>query len=196
MRFTEIFEDVSPEELSSIERLLNDKVWMPSSLMKSDGPVIKLVLPKNTHFSDRTAQRGSEQNISAKEIATLLAKAKSDPSNPYYDQLQKFAVDDNANHTLNIKDPISGLKIPLSIQHNRQAFYSTPDSAVGGTKNGNPVPKNVAFAKSIMRDRGISPVDTVAHPTPGYNDPGAARERSWNKYADMDKEFNNQSNSR
>lgn len=192
MRFFEIFEDVSPEELRSIEKLLNDKVWMPQSMMKTGGPVLKLVLPKNAHFSQRTAERGESQNITAREIANLLAAAKSDPSNAYYDALQKFAVDDDASHTLNIKDPVSGLKIPVSIEHNRDAFYTKPDSAVAGTRDGKAVPKNVAKAKSIMRSPDISPADTVAHPNAGYNDKKAEKDRAWNRYADLDKEFNPQ----
>lgn len=190
MRFFEIFEDVSPEELSTIEKLLNDKIWMPQSMMKDGGPVLKLVLPKTAHFAQRTAERGKSQNISAKEIAKLLAAAKSDTSNPYYDALQKFAIDDDANHTLNIKDPISGLRVPISIEHNRDAFYTKSGSAVAGTRDGKSVPKNVAIAKSIMRSPEISPVDTVAHNNNGYNDRQAEKDRAWNRYSDMDQEFN------
>lgn len=190
MKFCEIFEDVSAKELNTIQDMLNSKVWMPDSLMKQNGDVIKLVLPQQSHFSQRTQERAASQSINAREIATLLANVKSDPSNPFYDELRRFSVDDNANHTINVSDPISGLTIPLAIRHNRDAFYTSPDSAVGGTRSGERVPKNIAMAKSILRRPMIGPVDTNAHDSDTFNTKQSDYERSWNRYSDLDDEFN------
>ena len=185
MRFHEIFEDVSSEELIKINNLLNSQVWMPDSMMNTDGPVIKLVLPRTAHFAQRAAQRGETSNINAKEIAMLLAAAKSDPSNPFYDQLQRFAYEDNAHHTIQVKDPVSGLSVPLSIEHNKDAYYSDEDKAVASDRRGKLVPKNVAIAKTIMRRSDISPVDTNAHHNSTYNDKNSERARQWNRYSDL-----------
>jgi hypothetical protein len=156
MRLWELFEDISSEELDAIQNVLNRQVYMPPLAVKTGGNVIKLQLPKNQHFGDRAvSDRGIEQNYTAKELASLLLRARTDPSLGFAHIISNGAAwngpgDYDPNGAgIKIKDPETGLLIPFVVKPNPEAQRPvTPTTVMTATGL---QPKNIFKAKSIMR---------------------------------------------
>jgi hypothetical protein len=168
MRLWELFEDLSSAEIKAVQNVLNKQIYMPEPAVKAGGDVIKLVLPPGQHFGDRAlSDRGIDQNYTAKELASLLMRARTDPSLGYAHIISAGAAwngpgDYDPNGAgIKIKDPQTGLLVPFVVKPNPAAQRPiTPTTVM--TANGLE-PKNIFKAKSIMRK------------APGVDDPLRAR---------------------
>lgn len=153
MRLTELFGDITPEDLKKIENSLDRFVYQPREKMRTGKDVLDLVLPTRGHFMDRIKQRAKDQHISTDEINDLLKRAKIDPSLGFDKKLNQLSRKNDPDYSLTVEDPESKLVIPLAIVPN---YHCDPKTKIDGisvckTNRGNIEPKNKAVAKTIFR---------------------------------------------
>lgn len=155
MRLWELFEDISKQDIAAIEKMLDARVYQPAEWLKTkDKRVLDLELPtNNAHFIERIKCRDKDpQNITPQEIARLLAKARLDPKIGTAEKLNQLAGMEHPEITVTIQDPDTNLVIPLIVKANPSCeTLSKINPSVGYTRNGDMVPRNKAYAKTIFR---------------------------------------------
>lgn len=152
MRLTELFGDITPEDLKRIENSLDRLVYQPQEKMRTGKDVLDLVLPTRGHFMDRIKQRAKDQHISTDEINDLLKRAKTDPSLGFDKKLNQLSKENDPDYSLTVEDPKTNLVIPLAVVPNN---YCDPETKINGLSvcrtNKGIEPKNKAIAKTIFR---------------------------------------------
>lgn len=147
MRLWELFGEISPSDIKSVERKLDTTEYQPPEKIKAEKPVIDLDLLSSPHFRERLIQRSKSAGITPAEIEDLFHKGRD----KYKIEIgQATRQDQFHGNQIDFFDPETKLLVPTIVTPNPNCKPNTRGKVTCQTVDG-PEPKNRLVAKTIMR---------------------------------------------
>lgn len=158
MRLFELFDaPATPGNIGALEKALDDNYYQPADKVKKNQPVLDVEIHDgpNSHFVQRYNQRAKKADFGLKDIAKLLAAAKTGAIPGYKDELDALSREDHPHDSVVIQDKgANPLTIPVIVEPNPEAAKSTDGNPVAVSRNGRKIPKNQLIPKTVYR-KGI-----------------------------------------